>query len=212
MEYSVDQNLNIQKSWIRRIGRLCEQYFSFVKDLPENSKLESTLLSSLLHSQLCYLKEISSTEQEILPLEFFSHPGIEVLHFTGGQLPVTNKLKLNCLRNALSHPIEKTSAEQRYKTTGFTSFNIHNDAGQLIVGGFIFTHSPHYNRDGSIVDLKKNPFNLEGRLTMPNQKLYLNNTEISSAPYLELKLTCQTVKDLIINISNHFKIIQVREL
>lgn len=201
MEFEKAKDGHIQANWAQRIGQVHDQYKTLTENVPENEKFEATLTITLLNGLLCYAKELIDHKINTEILTSIKLNQCEVIHFFESKNKLSSKQILDCLRNAISHPLGNQSENDQKKVTGFTSYNETNTSGQSVVAGFVFTHSPCVKNNGEI-SCKKNPFALGKRLTCDSKgKCVLDGIPLNEPPYIQLKLSVSKLSDLVSSLS-----------
>lgn len=201
MEFERTRDGQIQASWACRIGKIHDQYKVLTSELASDQKFEATLTITLLNGLLCYAKELIDSKNNQSFLNLFSLRDDELIHFSVPKTKPTDKQILDCLRNAISHPLGNQSNEKQIKVTGFSSYTEINSDDESVVAGFVFTHSPCVNNDEEIRREKK-PFELKDRLKFKNQRYSLDGNELSEPPYIQLKLSLPRLSGLVSSLSD----------
>jgi hypothetical protein len=200
MEFERTPDGQIQASWACRIGKILNQYKVLTSELASDQKFEATLTITLLNGLLCYAKELIDSKNNQSFLNLFSLRNGELIHFSDPKTKPTDKLILDCLRNAISHPLGNQSDRKQIKVTGFSSYTEINANGESVVAGFVFTQSPCLKNNGEIWR-KKKPFGLKDRLKFENQRYLLDGKELNEPPYIQLMFSLSRLSNLVSSLS-----------
>lgn len=200
MEFERTPDGQIQASWACRIGKIHDQYKVLTSELASDKKFEASLTITLLNGLLCYARELIDNNRNQAFLKLFSLRDDELIHFSDPTTKPTDKQILDCLRNAISHPLGNQSDEKQIKVTGFSSYTEKNANGESVVAGFVFTQSPCVKNDGKI-RRGKIAFGLKNRLKFENQRYSLDGNELSEPPYIQLRLSQPRLSDLVSSLS-----------
>lgn len=159
MEYIETPDGKIQADFARRVGQVLLHYEAGMAGTAPHDSYEATLTICLLQTLLtnCVelikskgnhdrtgLTEISGRTIAENPALFGLNPSC-ITHQWSSDRDLTYREVLQCLRNALSHPLPQQRGA--YKTTGYTTWK--SQSGQI--EGFTFVQSPWVNRTGSDV-------------------------------------------------------------
>lgn len=163
MEYSQTPDGQIQSDLAGRLGQLLLQYESLRINLPIEKQFEATLTLSLLQTILTQCQELLRKKRDpakaprgleelvwLADRELEARPSLLGLDSScvNEVWPSSKPLKyrdiIECLRNALSHPLPQTS--EGLPRTGYTALSANNGAVQ----SFKFTQSPWVDTDGNL--------------------------------------------------------------
>lgn len=159
MEYVETSDGQIQADFARRVGQVLLHYEAGMAHRRPLDGYEATLTICLLQALLTNCVELIKSKskndrtglvaisgQSIAedPARFGLNPACITQQWQSDR-DLTYREVLQCLRNALSHPLPQQGGI--HKTTGYTSWK--SSSGEI--EGFTFFHSPWVNRTGSDV-------------------------------------------------------------
>ena len=163
MEYERTEDAQIQAAFAERVGEILLQYERFKVALPAEQQYEATLKIALLHTMLnqCQelLKRLTIPAKAPFGLEGLvemANRGLDdsppllgltqacILERWPSQKPVSYRDLIDCIRNALSHPLPQ--GKEGLPRTGFITQR--GDSG--LVEYFVFTQSPWVGIDGEL--------------------------------------------------------------
>lgn len=159
MEYIETPDGQIQADFARRVGQVLLHYEDGIARSEPQDSYEATLTICLLQTLLTNCVELikSKSKQDRTGLTAISGRTIAenpvlfglsptcITHQWPSDRDLTYREVLQCLRNALSHPLPQQRGT--YKTTGYTTWK--SRSGQI--EGFTFVQSPWVNSTGSDV-------------------------------------------------------------
>ena len=159
MEYVETPDGQIQADFARRVGQVLLRYEAGISQARPQDSYEATLTICLLQTLLTNCVELVKSKNKkdrtgltaLAGKSIASDPGLLGLSPTciTQQLPsdwsLTYREVLQCLRNALSHPLPQQNGI--YKTTGYTTWK--SPSGEI--EGFTFVQSPWVNSKGTDV-------------------------------------------------------------
>lgn len=157
MEYIETPDGQIQADFARRVGQVLLHYEAGTALAPKQDSYEATLTICLLQSLLTNCVELIKGKNKkdrtglttIAGMSILQEPALFglnpscITHRWQSDRDLTYREVLQCLRNALSHPLPQQSGE--YKTTGYTTSK--SKTGEI--EGFTFVQSPWVNSTGS---------------------------------------------------------------
>lgn len=159
MEYVKTPDGQIQADFARRVGRVLLHYEAGISHAAPQDSYEATLTICLLQTLLTNCVELIKAKKKrdssglaaiasktiVEAPDLFGLSPTCITHQWPSERELTYREILQCLRNALSHPLP----QQRgiYKTTGYTTWK--SATGEI--EGFTFVQSPWVNSTGSDV-------------------------------------------------------------
>jgi hypothetical protein len=159
MEYIETQDGQIQADFARRIGHVLLHYEAAMERISPQDSYEATLTICLLQALLTNCVELikSKNRKDRTGLTAIAGKSIAeapalfglnstcITHQWASDRDLTYREVLQCLRNALSHPLPQQLGA--HKTTGYTTWK--SVRGEI--KGFTFVQSPWVNSTGSDV-------------------------------------------------------------
>lgn len=164
MEYRRTDDAQIQADFAGRVGQILMQYESLKTKLPIEEQYEATLSIALLQTMLTQCQELLKNNRSVknapLGLEelvAMANRGFDepppLLGITHecilDRWPSERSLKyrdvIECIRNALSHPLPQTN--ERLPRTGYTSQKCNSG----LLEAFVFTQSPWVGPSGLLL-------------------------------------------------------------
>ena len=156
MEYERTDDGQIQAAFAQRVGQLLVQYDQWRHQVPTVEQFEATLTIALLQSLLTMCNELirkKKEPREIRSLAWLADRRLDeeppllgltvdcVMQRWPSKKGLTYRDIIECLRNALSHPLPQTSVG--LPTTGFTTVQ---GASDLIESALQNPRHPHEQR------------------------------------------------------------------
>lgn len=164
MEYERTDDSQIQADFAGRVGHILMQYERFKPALPLSEQYEATLSIALLQTLLTQCQELlknhrssKNAPQGLEGLVAMANRGFDepppllgltndcILERWPSEKPVKYRDLIECIRNALSHPLPQN--KEQHPRTGYTTIKGASD----LIEAFIFTQSPWVGPSGSLL-------------------------------------------------------------
>lgn len=164
MEYERTEDAQIQADFAGRAGQVLLQYERLKPQLPLNEQYEATLAIALLQTMLTQCQELlkkyrspGKAPQGLQELVAMANRGFHepppmlgltqdcILERWPSEKPVKYRDLIECIRHALSHPLQQNS--EGLPRTGYTT----QKGVSGLIEAFVFTQSPWVGRSGALL-------------------------------------------------------------
>jgi hypothetical protein len=164
MEYERTEDAQIQADFAGRVGQVLLQYENFMLKVPQDQRFEATLSIALLQTMLTQCQELlkkhrspKSAPQGLEALVAMANRGFNeappllgltqscILERWPSAIPVKYRDLIECIRNALSHPLHQNN--EQLPRTGYTT----QMGSSGLIEAFLFTQSPWVGPSGALL-------------------------------------------------------------
>ena len=164
MEYERTDDAQIQADFAGRAGQILVQYETFKPQVPQDQQFEATLSIALLQTMLTQCQELlknhrspKNAPQGLEALVTMANRGFDesppllgltqacILDRWPSVIPVKYRDLIECIRNALSHPLPQN--KERLPRTGYTT----QRGSSGLIEAFVFTQSPWVGPSGALL-------------------------------------------------------------